>query len=111
MAGFEAKWRIAVGNRLLIDKSHIAGPPRRSKTGPAPACTTAALVGTNVKVKIGFGGDVRNIAQCGRALVGGANHACKLLPRGNRNVVLRNSAATVDPCGLRTPGAARFGHL
>ena len=93
----EADGGIAVGNRLLVDESHVTGPHGRGETGPAPASSTATLVGANVKVLIGFCGDIRNIAERCRALVGGVNHARKLLPGGNWNGIGGDSAAAVNP--------------
>jgi len=105
----EAERRVAVGNRLLIDKSHVSGPHGGRKTSAAVfVCSASGLVGANIKVKIGFRGDVRGVAQSNGALVGRGDHTRELLPgrnwKGVRRIV---AAATVGPSGFRIPGAAR----
>src|SRR5208282_5245814 len=100
----EAGCRNAVGSRLLIGQSQIAGPHGRGKTGSAVFVLSAtALVGTDVKAKIRVGRDVWDIAiGLGTASAfGDRGH----LPGGNINVGPR-AAATVGPSGFRSPGAA-----
>jgi len=77
-------------NCLLIYQRHEAGPPRGGKAGSGEVGKTSP-VGAGVVVEIAFHGDIRHIAERGRALVGGGGYAC--LPTGNRNRVGTDTAA------------------
>src|SRR5580692_834055 len=103
----EAGRFIAVGFRLLISQSQVAGPHGRGKTGPAIKVFRASgLVGADVKGKIRVCRDVRAVAIFRGSLVGLGDHSFKFLPTRNRELVGRDAAATVDPNGFRTPAFA-----
>ena len=102
----EAHAVIAIGHRLLIDQSQVAGPHGRSKAGsPILVGRAGGLVRTHVESKIRVRRNVWAIAIGFRTAGAAAGRA--RLPGRNRIFVRRNAAATVDPSGFRGPWTGR----
>ena len=103
---YEAHAVIAIGDRLLIDQSQVAGPHGRSKAGtPILVGCAGGLVRTHVESKIRVRRNVWAIA-IGFGTAGAAAGRARL-PGRNRIFVRRNAAATVDPSGFRGPWTGR----
>ena len=60
----EAECRLAIGDRLLIGESQIAGPHGRGKAGAAVKIFGASgLIGANVKSEISIGRNIGAVAE------------------------------------------------
>src|SRR5579872_6453256 len=101
----EAYSWLALSDKPFVNHSNEAGPLRRGKAGAAIASAASAIVAA-VLVGVGFGGDVRIVAQRGRAFVGGIDDAVKGLILGNRYSVLVNRTGAAVPSSFRFPSPA-----
>src|SRR5579872_512361 len=101
----EAYSWLALSDKPFVNHSNEAGPLRRGKAGAAIAPAASAIVAA-VLVGVGFGGDVRIVAQRGRAFVGGIDDAVEGLILGNRYSVLVNRTGAAVPSSFRFPSPA-----
>src|SRR5580704_2111950 len=83
----EAEGFLAIGHHLLICQLDQAGPLRSGIAGAAVTSGASAVVAA-VLIRVGFGGDVRDIAQGLRGVIERGDDAFLRLIVGNRNFVL-----------------------